>query len=63
MGNLKLATLDNEKRKWYIEHCAENGWSRNVLLHQIESGLYERQTISEKISNFESRLLIIFLLI
>jgi predicted nuclease of restriction endonuclease-like (RecB) superfamily len=21
----------------------ENGWSRNVLVHQIESGLFERQ--------------------
>lgn len=47
---------DNEKRKWYIEHCVENGWSRNVLIHQIESGLYERQAIAEKISNFESGL-------
>lgn len=47
---------DNEKRKWYIEYCAENGWSRNVLVHQIESGLYERQAIAEKISNFENRL-------
>ena len=47
---------DIEKRKWYIEHCAENGWSRNVLIHQIESGLYERQAIAEKISNFETKL-------
>ena len=47
---------DNEKRKWYIEHCTENGWSRKVLVHQIESGLYERQAIAEKISNFENRL-------
>ncbi len=34
----------------------ENGWSRNVLVHQIENGLYERQAIAEKISNFEVRL-------
>ena len=47
---------DSEERKWYIEHCVDNGWSRNVLVHQIESGLYERQEISEKVSNFESRL-------
>ena len=33
---------DGQKRQWYIEKCAENGWSRNVLVHQIESGLYER---------------------
>lgn len=43
-------------RKWYIEKTQENGWSRNVLVHQIESGLYERQAISQKISNFESLL-------
>lgn len=47
---------DNNKRKWYIEKCAQNGWSRNVLIHQIESRLYERQAIAEKISNFETRL-------
>lgn len=47
---------DNVKRKWYIELCAENGWSRNVLIHQIETGLYERQIKAEKISNFENRL-------
>lgn len=50
----KIAEVD--KRKWYIEKCAENSWSRNVLIHQIESGLYERQEAAEKISNFEYRL-------
>ena len=29
-----------EERLWYAERSAENGWSRNVLVHQIESGLY-----------------------
>ena len=43
-------------RKWYIEKIIENGWSRNVLVHQIESGLYERQAIAHKISNFEKLL-------
>ena len=43
-------------RKWYIEKTQENGWSRNVLVHQIESGLYERQAIAQKISNFKSLL-------
>ncbi|HSH64802.1 MAG TPA: PDDEXK nuclease domain-containing protein, partial [Bacteroidia bacterium] len=32
-----------EERSFYILKCAENGWSRNVMLHQIESGLYNRQ--------------------
>lgn len=41
---------------WYAEQTAQNGWSRNVLVHQIESGLYQRQALAEKISNFENRL-------
>lgn len=44
------------KREWYIRKTCENGWSHSVLVHQIESGLYERQETAEKISNFESRL-------
>lgn len=44
-----------EERVWYINKAAENGWSHNVLIHQIESGLYQRQAIAEKVSNFESR--------
>ena len=47
---------DSNQRVWYIQKTAENGWSHSVLIHQIESGLYERQVIAEKISNFESRL-------
>ena len=47
---------DPSQRVWYIQKAAENGWSHSVLIHQIESGLYERQVIAEKISNFESRL-------
>ena len=47
---------DNTIRNWYVEKTIENGWSRNVLIHQIESGLYKRQAMSEKISNFENRL-------
>lgn len=47
---------DAEERNWYIEACRKNGWSRNVLVHQIESGLYQRQALAEKISNFEHRL-------
>ncbi len=44
---------DMSVRKWYIQKTIDNGWSRNVLVHQIESGLYERQEIVKKISNFE----------
>ena len=45
-----------EQRIWYIKKVIENGWSRDVLVHQIESGLYERQEIVEKITNFERHL-------
>ncbi|MGN0475589.1 MAG: YhcG family protein [Acutalibacteraceae bacterium] len=47
---------DNEIRKWYIEQTIENGWSRNVLVHQIESNLYCRQVLTDKVSNFANRL-------
>jgi len=32
-----------EERLWYATQTVEQGWSRNVLVHQIESGLYRRQ--------------------
>lgn len=47
---------DEAARQWYLLQCRENGWSRNVLIHQIESGLYERQALASKVSNFENRL-------
>jgi predicted nuclease of restriction endonuclease-like (RecB) superfamily len=34
---------NKDERSFYILKCAENGWSRNVMLHQIESRLYNRQ--------------------
>lgn len=42
------------EREWYIRQTIENGWSRNVLVHQIESGLYNRQ--GEAVSNFDKAL-------
>ena len=50
----KVADMD--ERKWYIKKSAENGWSRNVLVHQIESNLYQRQVLADKVTNFEHRL-------
>lgn len=43
-------------RAWYIDQIPLHGWSRNVLIHQIESGLYDRQAVATKIANFERRL-------
>ena len=47
---------DPQQRIWYIEKTAENGWSHNVLIHQIESGLYQRQVLADKVTNFNHRL-------
>jgi predicted nuclease of restriction endonuclease-like (RecB) superfamily len=48
-----LDKINNEQeRLWYIDKTIENGWSRNVLVHQIESGLYERQALTAKTTNF-----------
>ena len=47
---------DIDERKWYIKKSVENGWSRNVLVHQIESNLYQRQVLADKVTNFENRL-------
>ena len=47
---------DPEVRLWYTQKTIENGWSHNVLIHQIESGLYQRQALTDKVSNFERRL-------
>lgn len=43
-----------EARLWYIQKTIENGWSRNVLILQIESELYNRQ--GGALSNFEQSL-------
>lgn len=47
---------DEAERIWYIQKTAENGWPHSVLVHQIESWLYQRQILTEKVSNFEKRL-------
>lgn len=43
--NLRIldSVKDAVEREWYIRQTIEQGWSRNVLVHQIESGLYRRQ--------------------
>lgn len=55
-----IAIMEKVKNKseriWYIQQTVEHGWSHNVLLHQIESDLYSRQTLSKKVTNFDSML-------
>lgn len=40
-------------RKWYMEKCLEDGWSKSVLLYQIDTDLYSRQVKNIKHNNFE----------
>ena len=47
---------DTQIALWYAKQSTQNGWSRNVLVHQIESHLYERQALSAKITNFDKLL-------
>jgi len=45
---------DPTQRLWYIQQTIEHGWSRAVLVHQIESDLYRRQ--GKALTNFERAL-------
>lgn len=47
---------DINKRKWYAKKCIENGWSHTVLVHQIDSDLYQRQKENPKLSNFDNKM-------
>ena len=50
-----LDKLDSpEQRKWYALAAIEHGWSRNVLVHQIELRLIERQGAA--VTNFAATL-------
>jgi predicted nuclease of restriction endonuclease-like (RecB) superfamily len=45
---------DPKERLWYAMMVIEMGWSRVILVHQIESGLYQRQ--GRAVTNFERAL-------
>ncbi|MBF2027958.1 MAG: DUF1016 family protein [Oscillatoriales cyanobacterium C42_A2020_001] len=45
---------DATERLWYIQQTVANGWSRNILAIQIETGLYRRQ--GGAITNFAQTL-------
>ena len=54
--NVRLLDLvkDGEERFWYADQAIRQGWSRNVLVMQIESGIYRRQ--GKAITNFQATL-------
>jgi len=43
-----------DERVWYARAAIQHGWSRAVLVHQIESGLHRRQ--GKAITNFDRAL-------
>jgi predicted nuclease of restriction endonuclease-like (RecB) superfamily len=48
----KLRSL--EERLWYAQQALENGWSRDVLVLQIETGLHQR--LGSAMTNFQQAL-------
>ena len=48
---------DNNKRIWYMNETAINGWSYDVLGFQIKSNLYSRQVLGDKPNNFKTTLI------
>ena len=44
---------EGSQRLWYANQTIKNGWSRNVLMHQIKSILYQCQTSIKKTHNFD----------
>ncbi len=54
--NIALFTKLKEKnpRLWYAQKALENGWSRDILVMQIESNLFER--LGSATTNFERSL-------
>lgn len=45
-------TVDKKQYIWYLQKAVENGWTRDVLVHQIEYNLYGRQEVT-KLQNFK----------
>ena len=55
--NIEVLRVESkEQRLWYINKTIENGWSVNVLAHQIDTNLYQRQKEQKKVTNFELKL-------
>jgi predicted nuclease of restriction endonuclease-like (RecB) superfamily len=45
---------DEQERVWYIQQAIEHGWSRNVLWHHIDTGLFHRK--GKAVTNFPTTL-------
>ncbi|MBI3920046.1 MAG: DUF1016 domain-containing protein [Armatimonadetes bacterium] len=47
---------DPAGRTYYLRACLQHGWSRNVLLHQIETDAYSRHALAPKTTSFQETL-------
>jgi Uncharacterized conserved protein len=47
---------DKIQMEWYIQKTSDNGWTVDILEHQIESKLYQRQVLSTKTTNYPEKL-------
>jgi len=54
--NVEIITKSKqlEERLWYAQQTIEHGWSRNILVMQIESDLYHRK--GKAVTNFDQAL-------
>ncbi len=48
------SSKDPTEREWYVRATLQHGWSRDILLHQIESRLHLRQ--GQAVTNFDRAL-------
>lgn len=46
---------DPAEQEWYVRKTIDNGWSRAVLAHQVESHLYRRhgKDVAHEVENTE----------
>lgn len=53
--NIELIKRVKDKtiRKWYMEKCIEEGWTKSILIYQIDTDLYSRQVSNIKHNNFD----------
>jgi predicted nuclease of restriction endonuclease-like (RecB) superfamily len=51
-ANVLAKLTDPAARLYYLRATARFGWSRNVLLHQIKTGAYDRAVKEKKTHNF-----------
>lgn len=50
-AELMAKVKDHATRRWYMQAALKHGWSRNILLMQIETAAYQRQPIG--VSSYE----------